>query len=814
MAKKKLTTTRNPEFNKYIDNKGYINSSSDITATSTNPNIKLLDYTAPVYKKGRDIIKDAAKNHSIADLTKKDLKIDTKLSETHDCFIFGSPYKPVLDNRQQYSNCGVDSILNILAMAGIKEITDQNKVETAFTKELWKLGIADDRGKLGIFDYQDGGTKPEVYGEVLEYYGLTTETHFGKGDFPTTDILTLANYIRAGGSAIVGVSADLLYYGDEGENIELDHAISVTGVVYATNEPDDTTIPLGFYIHDTGGWMSRYISSEEFLYVTLNDKLEVEGVLQNGFYATIVTTPIKQNTDNINAIGTNVANIIYGNGSNNKIKGLNGDDTLVGSAGNDKIEGGSGNDIIFANGVIKSEEYLSTIKDEKIKTLITNLDYVVDGNADSDLIGRNFLYGGSGNDYLFGGKYNDTMEGGAGKDYLYGGSGIDVLKGGGGDDYIYAEDGNDRIYGGSGDDYISAGDGDDTVIAGSGNDIIIGGKGEDIIECGGGKDTVIFEHGCETDFVKSSGGSVTLEFRGEEDNKINLTDLDIFLEEESKNKASFNVLFADTNEGVLFSDFYNSKTNKSKKVYIKDDVHEDSYRVSVTKSKGSIKVADKNGNNYLISTSKKSNTVTTGYKNDIVYMNEGNNKITYISGEDYYFTNEGNDTFNLSKFDKDSFLSINDCTDIGDQISPSTNDVLNFVNTSSSDLAMFFDITRGGVINNKNLYFINKSEITVTSDYLSGVLNDSETGMVCISKYFSAKNPLTQPVYTGFGCIETIASNGVKLDIDFSIKQITEDVVAWLGETEYLSVSDAIEKGAENINNLIDIYLSNEIQGV
>ena len=814
-------STRETKFNSYTEG-DYINSVADITATGANLNLRLLNFDSYIYKTGKDLNDYSKMNNTYKYFKKEAAPITTGLADNQECYIFGSPMKTVLDNLQQYNNCGSDSILNNLALAGIKTITDQNKIETVFTKNLWELGLVDDSGKMGVFDSQDGGTDPLIYKEIFEYYGLNSEEHFGEGDEPTTDILAVANYVGTGRSAIVGVSSELLWYGDKAveENIGIDHAITVTGVVYDTNTPvydiedlDNSTVPIGFFIHDTGGWITRYISYDEFEKVTLNDKLEVEGVIKEGIFATLITDIIKQNTDNINAVGTNTENIIYGNNSNNVIKGLGGNDCLTGSAGNDTIYGGAGDDILYGNGVVK-DEYEEFIDNNEIKTRIANLGYVISKAEDLLFIGRNFLYGGSGNDYLFGGEYNDTLEGGAGSDYLFGGGGIDAIKGGSGNDYIYGGSGNDRLLGDAGDDHIEGGDGRDTIIGGSGNDTIIGGKGEDVIECGSGNDTVIFEKGCELDTVKSSSGSTVLKFH-DDISDVNITDLKISLVDKSSKIKNLSVTFSNETDGLLFDSFYNFKKNSSKKVYIQDDVHEDAYRISVTKSKGKIKVANTKGNNVLISTSEKNNTITTGKGNDIVYMTAGNDIITYTSGEDYYFSDQGNNTYNVNNFDKDSFLSINDCTDIdgktdseGEHLHPSKDDVLNIKNNTSDELAIFFDVDSTGKIADTSLYILNKNEITITSDYLLDVLDNDTTGMIQIKDYFVKANPTTTSNYKGFGCIETITVCGEESDTDTYVKQIVSGVVSWLDGKDYTSVSDAMERSADNISDLIKIYTS------
>jgi len=66
--------------------------------------------------------------------------------------------------------------------------------------------------------------------------------------------------------------------------------------------------------------------------------------------------------------------------------------------------------------------------------------------------GDDFLFGGWGNDRMFGGRDVDWLFGGRGNDRLYGGSHGDVLFGGTQDDRLWGGAGDDLLFGGSGDD--------------------------------------------------------------------------------------------------------------------------------------------------------------------------------------------------------------------------------------------------------------------------------------------------------------------------------------------------------------------------
>src|SRR5690606_18555941 len=65
---------------------------------------------------------------------------------------------------------------------------------------------------------------------------------------------------------------------------------------------------------------------------------------------------------------------------------------------------------------------------------------------------------------------NDYLEGGKGNDTIYGESGMDVLSGGTGDDILYGGDQTDLVFGG---------DGADVLEGGTSFDLLFGGAGED-----------------------------------------------------------------------------------------------------------------------------------------------------------------------------------------------------------------------------------------------------------------------------------------------------------------------------------------------
>ncbi|MBR1942981.1 hypothetical protein IJ843_04530, partial [bacterium] len=128
-----------------------------LSSSSKINNVTLLDSTEAIIKKGSDI--------------------SSKLTKGNDYYIYGHPSKWVLDKQQQYNNCGVDSSLNVLAIAGEVAVTDQNTVETAFTKEAWDKGYCIDDYVYGVLDEPDGGTYYEDRFNILKDNGISSESY-------------------------------------------------------------------------------------------------------------------------------------------------------------------------------------------------------------------------------------------------------------------------------------------------------------------------------------------------------------------------------------------------------------------------------------------------------------------------------------------------------------------------------------------------------------------------------------------------------------------------------------------------------------
>jgi Ca2+-binding RTX toxin-like protein len=103
--------------------------------------------------------------------------------------------------------------------------------------------------------------------------------------------------------------------------------------------------------------------------------------------------------------------VIYGYGGHDQIyQSLNKPSRIYGGNGNDVIYGNEADDMIFGE------------------------------------MGNDRLYGFGGNDSIFGAVGHDTLDGGNGVDSLYGDLGNDSLRGGSGIDYLWGQKGDDTYY--------------------------------------------------------------------------------------------------------------------------------------------------------------------------------------------------------------------------------------------------------------------------------------------------------------------------------------------------------------------------------
>ena len=167
--------------------------------------------------------------------------------------------------------------------------------------------------------------------------------------------------------------------------------------------------------------------------------------------------------------GTRFADTMDAKGGNDRVVGRGGDDQIDLGQGDDRGFGGQGNDTVLGG----------------------------DGN--------DRIHGNQGNDTLDGQLGVDRIWGGQGDDTITGHQQGDLLVGGPGNDRIQGDVPNagdlvsrDRIFGGSGDDQLQGGDGRDLINGGAGSDTLDGGAGVDQLSGGAGNDRFVFSSVSDT----------------------------------------------------------------------------------------------------------------------------------------------------------------------------------------------------------------------------------------------------------------------------------------------------------------------------
>ena len=209
-------------------------------------------------------------------------------------------------------------------------------------------------------------------------------------------------------------------------------------------------------------------------------------------------------------VGDKANNKIWGLGGNDELFGDRGDDHLYGGAGDDMLDGGEGDDTLeggYGADMLTGGEGDDTASYSMSMMGVTvrlHTMQAMGGDAEGDTFGKTTtasytvtdeddevveevtetvpdianLRGSAHDDVLAGDSRGNKIWGGAGNDTLYGGpSGNDDS---GNADELRGEEGHDRIFGGRGNDMLYGGDGNDHLWGNGGADTFVGGPGNDM----------------------------------------------------------------------------------------------------------------------------------------------------------------------------------------------------------------------------------------------------------------------------------------------------------------------------------------------
>lgn len=469
---------------------------------------------------------------------------------------------------------------------------------SGFTFQDWQ-SIDDDR--LYIIESGISGdltlTGSSGNDSIISYSG--NDTHFGGfGDDTLSsgsdnDVL---NGQEGDDSLVGGSGDDALYGGDDNDTLRggADDDTLAGGEGNDLIVGDSGTDAASYYNADGAVTVNLANVGAQFTGASGTDTLSgIENLLGSATYNDDLTGDANANmiygyggNDTINAgsgndsvFGGNGMDQLYGGVGNDSILGSGGNDTVSGQSGNDWLEGGAandgvyggadndtllggtGNDTLAGGAGFDYAHYQSSSDGVQVRLALTTAQFissnqgtdtifgiegVVGSNHNDRLFGNNaanYFAAEDGEDRVYGGGGNDTMDGGAGgndflnyffssdavtfslanqgafqfvsasqdTDYainfenLLGSSNGDNLDGDGNANVIQGYAGADNIDGAGGDDYLNGGGWNDTVLGGDGEDTVLGDSGNDLL--GGGNDDDNLAGGAGDDSIYGGAGA-------------------------------------------------------------------------------------------------------------------------------------------------------------------------------------------------------------------------------------------------------------------------------------------------------------------
>ena len=186
-------------------------------------------------------------------------------------------------------------------------------------------------------------------------------------------------------------------------------------------------------------------------------------------------------TINIIVTGTMGDSIsVTGKDDADAISGTAGNDTLLGGSGDDIVYGQGGDDLIFGDGsdTVNSGTPIGTLN------TLDNLLPEAGSGTDGSYAERIHALGAPGTQEQPSelDKFISSLEGDGG-----------IEKNTDGNDLLFGGSGDDVIFGMGGNDYIDGGEGSDIIFAGSGNDIIVYDESDYLVDGGSGIDVMIHD---------------------------------------------------------------------------------------------------------------------------------------------------------------------------------------------------------------------------------------------------------------------------------------------------------------------------------
>lgn len=265
-------------------------------------------------------------------------------------------------------------------------------------------------------------------------------------------------------------------------------------------------------VNDTLGGNDRLDFSSATQGITIDISLNTGGAQRLGVNTdTLALTGLFEEV-----VGSNFADSIFGDSSENRLTGGNGDDILVARAGNDSLFGGDGNDQLDSgdgddqsDGGDGNDFYSVRPGNAEIITDSNGLD---SASFATSTFGVTLNLGLGAGQTQFIGPLGQTLVVTGSIENAVGSALDDVITGSGDANSIDGGDGNDRLVGLIGNDTLSGGLGDDTLDAGDDVDSLVGGAGNDnFLVTPGGSEQVSDTSGTDTLDFSSAVARITID---------------------------------------------------------------------------------------------------------------------------------------------------------------------------------------------------------------------------------------------------------------------------------------------------------------
>lgn len=376
-------------------------------------------------------------------------------------------------------------------------------------------------------DAMAGGTSDDTY--VVDNVGDVVREFFGEGSDSVLASVSFVlpeqveNLTLTGNAAIDGTgnALDNILVGNDAANV-LDGAAGADTMTGGSGDDIYSVDSLGDRVIEAADGGDDTVRSTVSLTVPDNvERIELLG------------------SNNLDATGNALNNVLVGNSGNNRLDGGTGADAML---------GGVVDDIYIVD---NAGDMVTEAAQEGTDTVFANVSYALSANVE------NLTLTGSADINATGNEHANTLVGNSGRNILDGGAGADAMAGSAGnDDYIVDNVGDtvveafnagiDTIYtsvsyvlpenvenliltgngnigaggngadntlvGNAGDNLISGGGGNDRLDGQAGNDTLNGGQGNDVLIDGAGDDTYLINLGDGLDRIDDVSGTDAVRF--------------------------------------------------------------------------------------------------------------------------------------------------------------------------------------------------------------------------------------------------------------------------------------------------------------